>query len=220
MTVIKSHGDLAVPHAVEFNFEDVAAKADAYLDVVKRQGREILEDAQSRAGEIQAQLRKEARKEAEKSIQERVQELAKSYIDQHVDSLQTALQEIVRSLQSAKQSWSAHWEHQVIELATAIASRVLRTSLETHPDIPLTLLKEAIALASGSPQLVIRLHPHDFDILADRSKKLVSHLAPAAAAEIVSDADVSRGGCVVETEFGEIDQRFETQLSRIAEELT
>ncbi len=219
MTVIKNQGELTIPHLVEFNFEDVAAKADAYLDVVKKQGREILEDAQSRAKEIHSQLRQEARTEAEKSIQDRVQELAKSYIDQHVDSLQSALAEIVRSLQSARQSWTAHWEHQVIGLATAIASRILRTSLETNPDVPLTLLKEAIALASGSPRMIIRLHPHDFDILADRSKKLVTHLAPAAEAEIVSDSEVSRGGCIVETEFGEIDQRFETQLKRIAEEL-
>ncbi len=220
MSIIKSQGDLAIPHTVEFNFEDVAAKADAYLDVVKKQGREILEKAQSQKAEIQKQLEKEARAEAEKGIQQRVQELARSYIDQHLDSLSGALSEVVQSMQAARQSWTAHWEHQVIHLATAIAGRILRTAVDAQPEIPLKLLQEAIVLASGSPTLVVRLHPHDFDVLGDKSQKLVEQLAPAAETEIVSDPHVTRGGCIVESEFGEIDQRFESQLERIVEELT
>ncbi|MDA7979124.1 MAG: hypothetical protein MPJ50_10200 [Pirellulales bacterium] len=220
MTVIKSQSDLAIPHTVEFNFEDVATKASAYLDRVREQGRGILESAQAQAGELKANVAQEARAEAEKSIQERVQELAGSYINQHLDSIKPAMDEFIRALHSSKQSWIAHWEHQIIDLATAIAARVMRTTIESKPDVPLELLREAIVLAAGAPRLVIHLNPHDFDALAERSHKMAESLAPAAVAEVVSDAEVSRGGCLVETEFGEIDQRFESQLKRIEEELT
>lgn len=220
MPVIKNQREHGLPQAVEFNFEDVAAKADAYLDVVRQQGRDLLQQAQAQAGEIRKDLEKRARADAEKSIQERVQELAKSYIDQHLDTLAVSLSELVRQLQAVRQSWTAHWERQVVHLATLIAARVLRKAVESEPEIPLRLLREAVDLASGSPRLVIRLHPHDFDVLADKSRRLVELLAPAATAEIVSSAEVTRGGCVVETEFGEIDQRFESQLARIEEELT
>jgi flagellar biosynthesis/type III secretory pathway protein FliH len=36
----------------------------------------------------------------------------------------------------------------------------------------------------------------------------------------VPDAGVSLGGCIVESQHGRIDQRIETQLARIEEELT
>ncbi|MFQ5550985.1 MAG: FliH/SctL family protein [Gemmatimonadales bacterium] len=42
----------------------------------------------------------------------------------------------------------------------------------------------------------------------------------SGAIDIVADSAVSPGGCFVETEFGNIDQQFETQLARIEEELT
>jgi len=45
-------------------------------------------------------------------------------------------------------------------------------------------------------------------------------LARLAPAEVIADQSISRGGCRVETPKGAIDQQFETQLARIAEELT
>ena len=38
-------------------------------------------------------------------------------------------------------------------------------------------------------------------------------------AEVIADAAIGQGGCRVETRFGTIDQQFESQLKRIAEEL-
>jgi flagellar assembly protein FliH len=41
-----------------------------------------------------------------------------------------------------------------------------------------------------------------------------------AGAELSGDPQISPGGCRVETQFGTIDQQFESQLKRIEEELT
>ena len=51
--------------------------------------------------------------------------------------------------------------------------------------------------------------------------KLLSEAsATAAEAKVVADEAISVSGCRVETEFGSIDQQIETQLERIAEELS
>ena len=47
----------------------------------------------------------------------------------------------------------------------------------------------------------------------------VAHLGRVAETEIVPDPAIGVGGCKVTTEYGEIDQQFEQQLRRIAEEL-
>ena len=48
---------------------------------------------------------------------------------------------------------------------------------------------------------------------------LVEELSPHIETEIMADAEITPGGCRVETRFGVIDQQFEAQLQRIEEEL-
>ena len=54
----------------------------------------------------------------------------------------------------------------------------------------------------------------------EQFKALVRAMAGLGACELAADPAVTRGGCRVETAFGEIDQAIETQMRRIEEELT
>ncbi len=49
---------------------------------------------------------------------------------------------------------------------------------------------------------------------------LLAEFSALGPTEIIADAQISRGGCRVDTRFGVIDQQFEAQLARIEEELT
>ena len=75
-------------------------------------------------------------------------------------------------------------------------------------------------LATGCSQLKIRLNPDDHQHIAGHVDLLAEALHPLAASEVVADADVSPGGCRVETNFGSIDLQIESQLKRVVEELT
>jgi flagellar assembly protein FliH len=44
-------------------------------------------------------------------------------------------------------------------------------------------------------------------------------LAACGEAEIIADKSLTRGGCVIETQHGQIDARIETILDRIVAEL-
>ena len=57
-----------------------------------------------------------------------------------------------RRIRDAKQAWLCAWEAGAVHLATAIAQRVIRRELERQPEITLTLVREALELAAGSPQ--------------------------------------------------------------------
>ena len=105
-------------------------------------------------------------------------------------------------------------------MATAIAQRLIRRELTGHPEITLSLLREALELAAGNSQLRIHVHPEDHRTLGKQVEMLVEELSGLADAELVADEEISRGGCRVETRFGTIDQQFEAQLKRIEEELT
>ena len=67
--ILKASGDAsghATPQTVAFNFDDVTAKAQAYLKEVREQAAQIIADAHTQAEQIRAQARRDGRAEADR----------------------------------------------------------------------------------------------------------------------------------------------------------
>jgi flagellar assembly protein FliH len=131
----------------------------------------------------------------------------------------TAIEQAGRELREAREQWLSHWQTEVVRLATAIAGRVVRAEIRRQPEITLSLVREALGLAAGSPNVRLHLNPEDYRALGVQVRSLIDAMSSLGDAEVVADAAVSPGGCRVETRFGTIDQQFESQLRRIEEEL-
>lgn len=202
--------------SVAFNFEDMSNRANEYLSFVRRQAEQILQEAKSEAAQVAAAARAEGQQAALKEAQQSLG----ATLDHQLATLLPALQQAVQDIRHSKASWLTHWESQTIALATAIAGRVIRREVANTPDITLDLIRDALELAMGAGKVTILLSPQDYDALRDRTESVAKQLGKLAATNIVADPDVSPGGCRVVTEFGVIDETFEAQLARIAEELT
>ncbi|HQU42557.1 MAG: hypothetical protein B7Z73_06870 [Planctomycetia bacterium 21-64-5] len=212
--VIKAESDPGA-RSVAFNFDDLALEAESRLRRVRAQAEQIVAKAAQEAVAVRKAAEAEGRQAGAKAIDSMVDEKISRQLETVLPALRTAIAEIERS----KQSWLGHWEREAIHLAAAMAARVCRRQAMQVPQITLDLLREALELVGGNASVRILLHPHDHAALGQQVGKLVSEFSRLAAAEIVSDAQVSRGGCRVETDYGVIDQQFETQLARIEEEL-
>jgi flagellar assembly protein FliH len=198
-----------------FNFEDMSTRAHEYLASVQQQAAEIIAAAQANAQSIELQAKQQGYEAALREAKESLGET----LDQQLATLIPALQQAVEDIRRSKATWLRHWEQQTVELATAIAERVIRCEVRERPEITLGLIREALELAVGAGQITVQLCPADFEALSDRTESLASQLQSIAAAQVEPNPEVSPGGCRVVTEFGEIDQTFESQLARISEEL-
>lgn len=214
--IIKSAGPLRTADGATFNFDDMATKANQYLEQVRKQAAEIL----AQAGKDAAALRAKAEQEGRAAGQKAVEKMVDERVAQQMTTLMPALKQAVAGIQEAKQAWLRHWERQGVGTATAIAARVIRREVRHTPEITLTLLREALELAAGSHDIQVQLHPADHAALAGQAKQLIQELGRIASAQVVASPEVTPGGCRVETRFGTIDQRFEAQLARIEQELT
>jgi len=154
-----------------------------------------------------------------KDYDEKVKQQSHEIMAAKLETLMPALKEIVEGLRNSEAMFLAHWEQRTIQVATAIAQQAISRELPNMIDVPMKLLKEALELAVGSTRLKIRMHPQDVEALQPEIERLVNEITPAATAEIVSDIRISPGGCFLETTQGTIDQRVESRLSRIQEEL-
>jgi flagellar assembly protein FliH len=102
----------------------------------------------------------------------------------------------------------------------AIAERVVRREVAHAPEIALDLIRESLELAAGAGRIVLRLSPRDFETLGEQARSIAATMGRMLPTEVVADPAVSPGGCLLVTDLGEIDQRLESQLARIEEELT
>jgi flagellar assembly protein FliH len=211
-TVIRCAESSRGPEQIAFNFDDMIAQANRYLDQVRAEAAKIVLKAKQDAEAV--------RKEAEREGQQLAVQAAECMIQRQLASVLPALQQAAQEIQHAKQAWLRHWEAGAVHVATAIARRLVRRELEQHPEITLTLVHEALELAAGSSQLRIHLHPDDYKALGGQVEMLTKELAGLAETQLVADAEIARGGCRIDTRFGTIDQQLDAQLERIAEELT
>ncbi len=210
-TIIRATDRNRGVHGVAFNFDDMASQADKYLQTVRTQAAGILADAQQQAQAIRDNAQREGRQAAMQAVEQMVAK--------QLATVLPALRQVIQDIQHAKQAWLTHWEASAVHVSTAIARRLIRRELSGQPEIPLTLIREALELAAGSSRLRIHINPDDHKEIGPQVETLINELATLATAEVVADAEITRGGCRVETSFGVIDQQFEAQIKRIEEEL-
>lgn len=214
-SVIKASGAARAADGVSFNFDDMGVKANQYLEQVRIEAAKIVEQAKKDAVAIRAKAEEDGKQAALRAVEKVLDEK----VTKQMATLLPALRQAVEAIARAKQDWLMHWEKTAVHVAAAIASRVVRREIRHEPKITLTLVKEALEMAAGSPELQIRLHPADHAALGEQVKSLAAELTRVADAKVIADAQITSGGCRVETRFGVIDQQIESQLKRIEEEL-
>jgi len=211
-TIIRAADRARGAQGVAFHLDDLAARAEAHREDARTEAERIVEGARQDA----ENLREQAQQEGFARGMEQVEQI----VARQLAGVLPALSSAVEDIQHAKHTWLRHWEACGVRVATAIAERVIRRELARRPEITVALVREALELAAGSSHLRIHLNPADRDALGDQVDLLTKELSPLGTAELISDPTITPGGCRVETQFGSVDQQFETQLRRIEEELT
>jgi flagellar assembly protein FliH len=220
--IIKAHAP-ATPRSaaspVAFNYDDVTTKASAYIADVKAEAAQIIAKAHKDAETIRKQAQEQGTKNAQDTAEKAVAARLDAQVKAQMQTALPALEQMIQTISTERLRWLQQWEQDGVRLAIGIAEKIIRQRLSAEPNIALKLLREALELAAGSQSLQVRLNPQDHAALGKQVDALVKQLGRVSTAEIVPDETVSPGGCVVQSEFGSIDQRIESQLARIAEEL-
>lgn len=91
----------------------------------------------------------------------------------------------------------------VATFAIAVARGILGEAFEADPGRVRALVDDALARVARRRRARVRVHPDD-----------VEHLE-GVVAEVVGDASLSPGDCVVESDLGDVDGRIETRLAQL-----
>jgi flagellar assembly protein FliH len=225
--IVKARAALGLGTPIAFNYRDLQDACDEHLAEVRAQSQKVLDattadterirreaiDAGRRAGY------QEGLKAAEQHVAERVARLAAERLAQQLETVLPAVRQLADHLVRQQDHWVARWERDALRLSVAIAEKLLHRTLAADPANADAMIADTLRIAAGTPAITVRLAPADLERLGENVGQLVSTIEKLGEAQVVGDARVAPGGCVVETRHGQIDGRLETMLERIAAEL-
>jgi flagellar assembly protein FliH len=136
------------------------------------------------------------------------------------DKLYHKYEEVFNILQSFDEKfieYEKYFEELVIVTAYEIAKKVVQREIEEKTIIDENI-KVAINKIIGANEVRLKLNPNDVDELTDYSKGLLNN-SSFTKIKIEGDSKIERGGCLIETEIGNVDARISTQLMELKKQL-
>jgi flagellar assembly protein FliH len=131
-----------------------------------------------------------------------------------------AVAEAERQIRAREGEFLRAAERSAVELALAIAEKVVGAAVSTRPETVLDVVGGALLRTESRHRLVIEVNPDDLELVSESAEGLAARLGGVQRLDVVAERRVERGGCIVRTEEGEIDARIGSQLERLAELLT
>lgn len=108
-------------------------------------------------------------------------------------------------------------ERQLVALAVQVAGRLLQSDLERKPEAIVPIVRPLLAKLTGATHITLHVHPDDLPAV---EMWLHAQHAPEQGITVRGDGEITRGGCVVQSDVGSLDARVETRLDALQAAMT
>lgn len=123
------------------------------------------------------------------------------------------LKQTVGELQGLRAEMIHKTERQVVQLAIAMAKRIVHREISLDPELLSAMARVALDRLGNAATATIRLHPDDYAATAGANRNVGTE---SSVVRVVADPVVRRGGCLVQSEFGLIDVSADAQIQELA----
>lgn len=204
--------------------------ADEIMALAKKEASAIVAEAKTDAEQYIGQAKEQAEQIKQQAYDEGHQ---KGYEDGFNQGKQSALDEMQSQMnetvektqrivatgeQDAKNMIVAA-ERQIVEIALAVASKILAYQIAENPMVVLPIIKIALEKVCDQEQIVLRVSADDFEIVLQAKQEFQNMAGGEQALTVIVDRTIERGNCVIDTSYGMVDARIDTQFDSIREAL-
>ena len=159
-------------------------------------------------------------KEEEKLIENASKESYQRGWNDSLKETQVLCQSLKKAIEDLKHERDDIWnkcEREIIKLVFAIAKKVVCEEItQNSSKIIESIVGDALNKVKENKILRVHINPGDAEKL--KAMKATVLTADGEEYEMISDADISRGGCRVVTDCGGVDARVETRWGEIVSE--
>lgn len=124
---------------------------------------------------------------------------------------------VLKSINDAVSQVVRDTEQTLIEIALTTAARLV-SDMPINVEMIEAAVREALAQVEETASVHVLLHAEDLALLKTGSSELIAE-SGSGRLRLAPSPDVTRGGCVVRTHFGDIDGQRETKLEQMRKAL-
>lgn len=106
-------------------------------------------------------------------------------------------------------------EREVVKLAVEVAKKIVHREIQADPEIIQTLVKVSLGRVSERSSITVRVNPVDCSFLLEKHPGWVQEEGGGQQVTLVADKSVERGGCLVQTDCGDVDARIEEEFREV-----
>ena len=202
-------------------FAEVKRQTDE-AQVIKQQAEEeaqrIIAEANNKAQEQEKEVRQSLEGERNESKEQgRVEGREDGYAEgkAEVERLIERTQTVLERAQNKRSEILNETEKEIVDLVLLIARKVIKVISENQRDIITTNVVEALRKVKTKGNVVIRVNLVDLKLATEHKQDFIKLMEGVSSINIVEDSSVDSGGCIIETDFGEIDARISSQLAEL-----
>ena len=135
-------------------------------------------------------------------------------VDEARTSQATLIQE---TLQQCNQYYRAV-EQKMSDVVLHAVRKILKQYDNT--ELALSVTREALSLVSNQKQVILHVQPEQVSAVRERVSHILKDFPEVGYVDVVADARLDEGGCILETEIGIIDASVDGQLAALTTALT
>jgi len=211
--IIKDAEDAASKEVQRGADEAQAIKRQAE-DEAKKTGAEAAEKIKQMEAESRATLENERKETVEKGYAEG-REAGFAEGKAEVERLIQRTQTVLQRAQDKRTEILQETEQEIVNLVLLIARKVVKAITDSQRSVIVSNVIQALRKVKGRGDIIIRVNMADLKLTTAHTKDFISLVEGAKSLQIVEDSTVDEGGCIIETDFGEIDARISSQLSEL-----
>jgi flagellar assembly protein FliH len=176
-----------------------------------------LEELEAMKEPNQSQLQRQLEERYEQGLKDGFEnaknEIEKTYKERFIKKVDE-FNKILSSVDVKISGYEREFEELVIQLSFEIAQKVARREIQKDSIIE-DVLKDSLRKILGANSVIIKIHPEDYKILNEDNNKSLVFDESFSKIKFEQDDRIEQGGCVVETEIGNVDARIISQFNEL-----
>jgi flagellar assembly protein FliH len=200
----------------------------------KKQQEEVSQILSRQREEIMAEARQEARKIKEEAYRqgldeglaqgkaqglaegrEEGQNGARKELMARLLPLEDTLRNLIRQVEQVQEDILSKQEHEILQLCTKMAQKIVHTEISQNPALILANLREGLKFIGHHKVVAIKLNPRDLDLVRNRQEEISQSMLNLDGVTLEADPALLAGGCLIQTDLGQVDATIETQLGEL-----
>ncbi len=132
-----------------------------------------------------------------------------------VEALMSRYAETIEELGRLKPMLYEQVEREVVKLALQVARKIVHREVTVDQEIIQTLVRVALSHVAVKSAVTVHLNPADYTFMLEHRKISPEQEDGHHTIVLLADKSIERGGCLVETECGDVDARIEAEFREV-----